>query len=74
MRSMPALIDIGIMGECLHGRRRLCVSSGIECYQDGLNIKQNNMSLPDFKRIIDEIKGSDIHQYFKRGFDLSKGT
>jgi len=60
MRSMPALIDIGIMGECLHGRRRLCVSSGIECYQDGLNIKQNNMSLPDFKRIIDEIKGSAL--------------
>jgi radical SAM protein with 4Fe4S-binding SPASM domain len=58
MRSMPSLIDIGIMGECIHGRRRLCILSGVECYQNGLNIKQNNMSLPDFKRIIDEIRGS----------------
>jgi Xanthine and CO dehydrogenases maturation factor, XdhC/CoxF family len=58
MRSMPALIDIGIMGECIHGQRRLCMHSGVECYQNGLNVKQNNMSLSDFKRIIDEIKGS----------------
>lgn len=58
MRSLPSLIDIGIMGECIHGRRRLCMLSGVECYQDGLNIKQKNMPLADFKRIIDEIKGS----------------
>jgi len=57
MRSMPSLIDIGIMGECIHGRRRLCILSGVECYQNGLNIKQSNMPLSDFKRIIDEIRG-----------------
>lgn len=58
MRSMPALIDVGIMGHCIHGRKRLCIHSGVECYQNGLNIKQDNMSLMNFKGIIDQVRGS----------------
>ncbi len=57
MRCMPALIDIGIMGTCLHGAAGLCKQSGVECYQDGLHIREKNMSLTDFRRIIDQIKG-----------------
>lgn len=52
MGSFPHLIDIGIMGHCIHGSSGLCMQSGVECYQDGLNIKKKNMSLDDFKWII----------------------
>ncbi|MDM8517163.1 SPASM domain-containing protein [Desulfobacterales bacterium HSG16] len=57
MRSMPALIDIGIMGTCLHGASGLCRQSGVECYQDGIHIREENMSLANFQKIIDQIKG-----------------
>lgn len=57
MRAMPALIDVGIMGSCVHGRKGLCRHAGVECYQDGLNVRQANMSLDAFKRIIDQVKG-----------------
>ncbi len=57
MRWMPALLDIGIMGTCTHGRRGLCRQSGVQCYQDGLNIRQENMSFSDFRRIIDQVRG-----------------
>jgi len=57
MRQMPSLIDIGIMGHCIHGSNGLCIKSGVECYQNGLGTKQPNMSLENFKRIVDECKG-----------------
>ncbi len=57
MRSMPSLVDIGIMGRCIHGAGGLCVESGVQCYQDGLNVKEKNMSLEDFKNIIRQLKG-----------------
>jgi radical SAM protein with 4Fe4S-binding SPASM domain len=57
MRFMPSLIDIGIMGECVHGRKGLCMHSGVQCYQDGLNIKQENMSLENFREIIEQVSG-----------------
>lgn len=56
MRTMPALIDIGIMGSCVHGRRGLCQHAGVECYQDGLNVRQENMALDAFRWIIDQVK------------------
>jgi len=52
MGSFPHLIDIGIMGHCIHGKTGLCIMSGVECYQDGLNIVKDNMSLENFKWII----------------------
>ena len=57
MSSMPELIDVGILGHCEHGRTGLCMKSGIECYQNGLGMHQPNMSLENFKRIVDECKG-----------------
>lgn len=51
MASFPHLIDVGIMGHCLHGQTGLCVKAGIGCYQDGLHISKPNMSLDDFRRI-----------------------
>lgn len=56
MASSPHLIDVGVMGSCEHGRSGLCLKAGIKCYQNGLKTHKPNMSLDDFKRIIDEIK------------------
>lgn len=57
MASFPELIDIGIMGHCIHGHMGLCMKAGVECYQDGLHSSKPNMSLDDFKRIAKECSG-----------------
>lgn len=57
MSSFPELIDIGIMGHCIHGKNGLCMKSGVQCYQNGLQTNHPNMSLENFKRIVDECKG-----------------
>ena len=57
MRDFPALLDIGIMGHCVHGASGLCIQSGVQCYQNGLHTQEPNMSLENFKRIVDECKG-----------------
>lgn len=57
MRNFPALIDVGVMGHCVHGTSGLCIKSGVQCYQNGLNTKMNNMTLDNFKRIVDECSG-----------------
>lgn len=53
MRSFPELIDIGIMGKC-HVNQIYCKKFGVDCYQANNNYE--NMSLDDYKRIIDECK------------------
>ena len=57
MASYPHLLDIGIMGHCVHGKTGLCLQAGVQCYQDGLNKSQDNMKLEDFKSSIDQSKG-----------------
>ena len=57
MTSYPELIDIGVMGHCVHGASGLCLKSGVQCYQNGLKTKVPNMTLDNFKRIVDECKG-----------------
>jgi len=57
MASFPELIDVGVMGWCRHGKSGLCIKSGVQCYQNGLETKQPNMTLENFKRIVDECKG-----------------
>lgn len=57
MTSFPELLDIGIMGHCVHGANGLCRKAGVQCYQNGLEIKAPNMSFENFKRIVDECKG-----------------
>lgn len=56
MCSFPELIDVGIMGHCIHGSTGLCIKSGIQCYQNGLGKVEPNMSLEDFKSIVDQCK------------------
>ena len=57
MTSFPELIDIGIMGHCIHGKSGLCVKSGVQCYQNGLETNSPNMTLENFKKIANECKG-----------------
>ncbi len=57
MTSYPELIDVGVMGHCVHGASGLCIKSGVQCYQNGLKTKAPNMTLDNFKRIVDECKG-----------------
>lgn len=57
MASFPELIDIGIMGHCSHGLSGRCKESGIQCYQHGDKSRNTNMTLEDYKSIIDECKG-----------------
>lgn len=56
MRDFPQLIDIGIMGNCIHGKKGLCIKSGVQCYQNGLTNNKPNMGLDNFKKIIDQSK------------------
>lgn len=55
--NFPHLIDIGVMGHCTHGRLGLCIKSGVQCYQNGLNIDKPNMSVEDFKKLALECNG-----------------
>ena len=57
MTSFPELIDVGCVGHCTHGLSGLCVKAGVQCYQNGLKTHEPNMSLENFKRIVDECKG-----------------
>lgn len=57
MASFPHLIDIGIMGHCIHGKTGLCLKAGIECYQSGLLVEKPNMSVEDFRWIAEQCKG-----------------
>lgn len=57
MSNYPRLIDVGIMGNCIHGMNGLCIKSGVQCYQDGLNEIMPNMKLDDFKKIVEESSG-----------------
>lgn len=57
MASYPHLLDIGIMGSCIHGKTGRCLEAGVQCYQDGLHRSEPDMALSDFKRIIDESRG-----------------
>ncbi len=57
MASFPHLIDVGVMGHCIHGKTGLCVKAGIGCYQSGLTIDQPNMSVEDFTSIARQCRG-----------------
>lgn len=77
MASYPHLIDVGIMGHCIHGKTGLCAKAGIGCYQSGMLVEQPNMSVEDFRWIAEQSKGRcnqfalggrgdpDQHEYFE---------
>ena len=54
MGSFPNLIDVGVMGHCIHGRTGLCVKAGIGCYQSGLTIEKPNMTVENFRWIAEQ--------------------
>ena len=57
MGSYPHLIDVGVMGHCIHGKTGLCAKAGIGCYQSGLFVEEPNMSVDDFRWIAEQSKG-----------------
>lgn len=57
LTSFPSLIDVGIMGHCIHGKSGLCAKSGVQCYQNGLSTHMSNMPLENIKKIVNECKG-----------------
>ena len=57
MASFPELLDVGIMGHCIHGKQGLCMKSGVECYQNGLYANHENMSLENFEKIARQCQG-----------------
>lgn len=57
MASFPHLIDVGVMGHCIHGKTGLCVKAGIGCYQSGLLVEQPNMAIEDFRWIAEQCRG-----------------
>lgn len=56
MAQFPELLDVGIMGHCIHGAKGLCVQAGVECYQNGLESCSPNMRLDDFKLVVQQCK------------------
>ena len=57
MRQWPSLIDVGIMGHCINGRLGLCKAAGVQCYQSGGSKSLPNMSLEDFRSIVEQSRG-----------------
>ena len=57
MASFPHLIDVGVMGHCIHGKTGLCVKAGIGCYQSGLLVEKPNMTVENFRWICEQCKG-----------------
>lgn len=56
MGSYPHLIDVGIMGHCIHGKTGLCAKAGVGCYQSGLLIEKPNMTVENFRWIAEQSK------------------
>lgn len=57
MASYPHLIDVGIMGHCIHGKTGLCAKAGIGCYQSGMLVEKPNMAVEDFRWIATQSRG-----------------
>lgn len=52
MTTYPELLDIGIMQQCVCAHR-----CNVDCYQKAIERKGNNMSLEDFRSILEQCKG-----------------
>lgn len=57
MASYPHLIDVGIMGHCIHGKTGLCAKAGVGCYQSGMLVQKPNMAVEDFRWIAEQSRG-----------------
>lgn len=84
MASFPHLIDVGVMGHCIHGKTGLCAKAGIGCYQSGLTVEQPNMTVENFRKIAHQCKGRcnqlalggrgdpDQHEHFEELLKISR--
>lgn len=84
MASYPHLIDVGIMGHCIHGKSGLCAKAGIGCYQSGMLVQKPNMSIEDFRSIAEQSKfkcnqfalggrgDPDQHEHFEEILEICK--
>ena len=84
MASFPHLIDVGVMGHCIHGKTGLCAKAGIGCYQSGLLVEKPNMTVEDFTWIAEQCNGKcnqlalggrgdpDQHEYFEDLLRISR--
>lgn len=84
MASFPHLIDVGVMGHCIHGKTGLCAKAGIGCYQSGLLVERPNMTVEDFRWIAEQCKGRcnqlalggrgdpDQHEHFEELLKISR--
>ena len=57
LASFPHVIDVGVMGHCIHGKAGLCAKAGIGCYQSGLLVEKPNMTVDHFRWIAEQCKG-----------------
>lgn len=84
MGSFPHLIDVGVMGHCIHGKTGLCAKAGIGCYQSGALVEQPNMTVEDFRWIAEQCRGRcnqlalggrgdpDQHEHFEELLQISR--
>lgn len=72
MATMPQLLDIGVMGHCIHGKSGLCAKSGVQCYQNGLNQTEPNMTVEDFENIIKQVAGTTFQVALGGRGDVNK--
>lgn len=54
MRDYPGLLDVGVMAHCLNAKNGTCK---VQCYQGGASINKPNMTVEQFKTIVDQCKG-----------------
>lgn len=84
MATMPQLLDIGIMGSCPNGRLGICAKSGVQCYQNGLNQSEPNMTLEDYESIMKQCRDktfqialggrgdANLHENFKEILECTR--
>lgn len=79
MRNYPSLIDVGIMNKCVCAHK-----CNVDCYQKAIDRTGSNMSLENYKQILEECKGKvfqfalggagdvDTHENFEDIIKLSR--
>lgn len=84
MAEFPELLDVGIMGHCAHGKAGLCLAAGVQCYQSGPTVEEENMSMTDFEWIARQCEGRtfqfalggrgdpDQHEYFEEVLQICR--
>ena len=84
MASFPHLIDVGVMGHCIHGKTGLCAKAGVGCYQRGTLVERPNMTVEDFRWITQQCRGRcnqlalggrgdpDQHEHFEELLQISR--